>query len=292
MSPPLISVVVPTHNRPDDLKQAVESLVVQDYPRFEVVIVGSNSTEDSRAAAEDMAQRHPRVRVCHESTPGVGPAHNRGCREAQGDLVAFLDDDELAPPHWVSTLHQSQQETGAGGIGGPYTPLWLSPPPRWLAQSCCMQETISFIDFGTERRRVEWLLGGNAMYTRRALEDAGHFGSWRSYSSARSLVGGGDIVMGARVRQAGHEVWFEPAAVVWHKVPPGRMRLSYVLRRAFWAGYTDVAIGREWKLGDKAGKALARGPDAIALGAAILPGTLWGRLMVRLGYLHPLQVGA
>lgn len=292
MSSPLISIVVATHNRPKDLTEAVATLVAQDYPRFEIVVVASHCTDDACAVANDLAREHPPVRVFLEPTPGVGPAHNRGVAEAQGEFIAFLDDDELAPPGWVDSLYQAQQETGAGGVGGPYEPLWLASPPRWLAHSRCMQETLSFMDFGSERCAVEWLLGGNAMYTRKALDDAGHFGSWRSTTGENSFVGGGDIVVGGRVRKAGYEVWFDPAAVVWHKVEPYRMRLGYILRRAFWAGYTDVAIGREWRLRDKAGRALNRGLDAIALGAVILPGTLWGRLMVRLGYLHPLQVGA
>ena len=288
MSGPLISVVVPTHNRQGDLQQAVEALVVQDYRHYEIIIVANNCTDETRSMALALAGQHRAVRVVFEPVPGVGAAHNRGAVEAQGEFVAFLDDDELAPPSWLTALYTAQQETGAGGVGGPYQPLWIAPPPRWLARSRCFQETLSFMDFGTERRCVEWLLGGNVMYTRQALDEAGHFGSWHSYASANSLVGGGDIVMGGRVRHAGHELWFEPAAAVWHKVEPYRMRLGYILRRAFWAGYTDVAIGREWKLGDKAGKALGRGLDAVTLGAAILPGTLWGRLMVLAGRLHPL----
>lgn len=290
MSSPLISIVVPTHNRPKDVTEAVGTLVAQDYPNFEVVVIANNCTDDTSAAVNALADAHSVVRVVAEPTPGVGAAHNRGVAEAQGELVAFLDDDELAPPGWLSSLYSAQQDTGAGGVGGPYQPLWLTTPPKWLANSLCMQETLSFMDFGHERCKVEWLLGGNMMYTHKALDDAEGFGPWDSYKKANSMVGGGDIVVGGRVRKAGYEVWFEPSAFVWHKVSPSRMRLSYILRRAFWAGYTDVAIGREWKLGDKAGKALCRGWDAVALGAVILPGTLWGRLMVRLGYLHPLQV--
>lgn len=285
----LVSVVIPTFNRREDVLDAVRSVLAQDYPHFEVVLVDNNSTDGTAEAVQALARDDPRLRYCFERVPGVGAAHNRGAREAQGELVAFLDDDEIAPPQWLSTLVRAQSETGGDGIGGPYEPIWLTPPPRWLLKSRCMQETISFMDFGSKRQPIEWLLGGNAMYTRQALESADYYGEWASYTSKRSLVGGGDIVIGQRMRRAGLQLWFEPAAVVGHKVPRSRMRLSYILRRAFWAGYTDVAIGQEWKLGDKAGKALTRGLDAIALGAVILPGTLWGRLMVRLGYLQPLQ---
>lgn len=286
-SNPFVSVIVPTHNRCADVVEAVRSLLAQDYPDFEVVVVANNCSDGTNEAMQKLATEDHRLRYVAEPTPGLGYARNRGCQEARAQFLAFLDDDELAPPHWLSSLVRAWQETGGGGVGGPYQPLWQAPPPRWLERSRCLQETLSFMDFGATRRPVEFLLGGNALYTRRALEDAAYFGSYSSLTSKRSLVGGGDIALGMRLNRAGHEIWFEPQAAVLHKVPGSRMRLSYIAKRAFWAGYTDVAIGREWKLGHKATKALSRGPDAVLLGLSILPGTLYGRMMARLGYLRP-----
>jgi len=150
-----------------------------------------------------------------------------------------------------------------------------------------MRETLTFFDFGPSRGPVEWLLGGNALYTREALQGVSYYGGYASGLGGKRMVGGEDILMGRRMRAAGYELWYEPTAVVGHQVQPERMRLSYILRRAFWAGYTDVAIGQKWCLTDKSAKAMQRGWDAIALGLAILPGTLYGRLHVAMGLLEP-----
>ena len=72
----------------------------------------------------------PRLRSLQEPRPGLSHARNRGCQTAQGDLLAFLDDDEIAPPQWLSTLVRSCEQTGADGVGGPYQPLWQAPPPQ------------------------------------------------------------------------------------------------------------------------------------------------------------------
>ncbi|MEN6641756.1 MAG: glycosyltransferase family 2 protein [Armatimonadia bacterium] len=284
-----VTIVVPTYNACHDLREAVLSLLAQDYPSLDVLVVDNNCTDGTCEMLDDLARRDARVRRVLETEQSVTCARNRGCHEAQGNYVAFLDHDEIAPPHWLSTLMQCHRETGAPGVGGPYQPLWEGTPSRWLARSTCMQETLSFMDFGRVRRPVDWLLGGNVLYTREALERVNYFGNWKSYTSGRCLVGGDDIVMGERMRRAGLQMHFEPAAVVSHKVPRRRQRLSYILRRAFWSGYTDLAIGREWKFGAKGVRALKRGPDAIAVGMMILPGTLYARLLVRLGYLHPLS---
>lgn len=289
---PSVTVVVPTFNSRDNLKDAVESLLAQDYPNFQVLVVDNNCTDGTSELIAGMQAAEPRLRYACELEQSVTCARNRGCMETDSDLVAFLDHDEVAPPAWLSTLVRGLEETGADGIGGPYLPLWEGHPPWWLRGSNCFHETLSFMDFGDQACPAEWLLGGNSLYTAEILRRACYFGDWKSYTSKRSLVGGDDIVMGQRMREVGARLWFEPAAGVYHKVPRSRQRLSYIVRRAFWAGYTDVAIGREWSLKGKGSKALARGADALVVGMAVVPGVLWGRLLVRLGYLRPLQHGS
>lgn len=283
----LISVIVPTHNRVADLLEALQSLCVQDYSPFEIVVIDNGSSDGTDEAVKALAVTEPRLRYLREDHPGVNRARNLGCVQASGERLAFLDDDEVAPPDWLTTLAAAMDETGAGGVGGPYLPAWQRTPPRWLLKSTCMQETLSFMDFGASRAPVDWLLGGNAMYSRSSLQDANYFGATPGRTGAKGVTGGGDISVGNRLRSLGHSLWFEPSAPVYHKVSRERMRLSYVLRRAFWSGYNDIAIGREWHLGSKAVSAGRRGPDAVALGMVILPGILYGRLMVRLGCLHP-----
>ncbi|MEN6641506.1 MAG: glycosyltransferase family 2 protein [Armatimonadia bacterium] len=283
----LVSVIVPTHNRLNDLLETLQSLFAQEHSQLEVLVIDNRSTDGTAEVVQGLALHEPRLRYLYEDQPGVNVARNRGCLEASGDLLAFLDDDEVASPDWLTRLLAAMDETGAGGVGGPYQPLWQASPPRWLLKSRCMQETLSFMDFGEARAPVEWLLGGNALYTRAALLDANYFGVAPGRIGASGVTGGGDISVGRRVRSSGHSLWFEPSAVVYHKVPPERMRLPYILRRAFWSGYNDIAIGRQWEMSHKAVSAVKRGPDAIALGMVILPGILWGRLQVKLGRLHP-----
>lgn len=284
---PLISVIVPTHNRLDDLLETLQSVFEQQYPRIEIIVVDNASTDSTADVVKGLTYGEKRLRYCYEEQPGVNVARNRGCLAAQSDLLAFIDDDEIAPPGWLSQLAAAMDQTGADAVGGPYEPLWQKAPPGWLLRSRCMQETLSFVDFGPIRAPVEWLLGGNALYTRAALQDASYFGVTPGRIGARSVTGGGDISVGARLRTHGHTLCFEPSAVVYHKVYPERMRLSYILRRAFWSGYNDIAIGRKWQFGRKAASATRRGPDAIALGMVILPGVLWGCLQVKLGRLQP-----
>ena len=93
-----ISLVIPTHNRAAQLVAALESVVRQDLPRdeWECVVVSNNSTDDTEARFAAFAAAHPGcgLRLVAEEGPGVSYARNRGLREAQAPLVAFIDDDE------------------------------------------------------------------------------------------------------------------------------------------------------------------------------------------------------
>ena len=97
---PRVSVVIPTYNRADVIGEAVASVLAQDLPELEVLVVDDGSADGTRAAVE--AVRDPRVRYLHQENGGPAAARNHGIREAQSQLVAFLDDDDRWRPNKLS----------------------------------------------------------------------------------------------------------------------------------------------------------------------------------------------
>ena len=121
-----ISLVIPTHNRAAQLVAALESVVRQDLPRdeWECVVVSNNSTDDTEARFAAFAAAHPGcgLRLVAEEGPGVSYARNRGLREAQAPLVAFIDDDERVNEGFLRAyLEFFETRPGAvvaGGLAG------------------------------------------------------------------------------------------------------------------------------------------------------------------------------
>ncbi len=92
---PLVSVIIPTYNRPELLVRAVNSVKNQTYPNIEIIVV--DDAQDSATSA--LVSRMSNVRLLvNETNKGGGFSRNRGVKEAQGLYINFLDDDDILYP--------------------------------------------------------------------------------------------------------------------------------------------------------------------------------------------------
>lgn len=116
--PPSISVVVPTRDRPQRLARCLAALSVQrPVVEFEVVVVDDGSETDLRPVVDGFADRLD-VRLLVQPHRGPAAARNLGARRADGDLLAFTDDDCAPDPGWLAALARSASENPGAGLGG------------------------------------------------------------------------------------------------------------------------------------------------------------------------------
>jgi glycosyltransferase involved in cell wall biosynthesis len=99
---PRVSVIVPTHNRRDSLARALRSIDAQHFRDFEIVVIDDGSSDGT---AEWLQANRPSASLIHLSpSAGAAAARNRGIQNATGDIIAFLDDDDM----WHAAYLQSQ----------------------------------------------------------------------------------------------------------------------------------------------------------------------------------------
>lgn len=90
----LVSVIIPCYNQARFLGEAIESVLKQSYPHFEVVVVDDGSTDNT----SEVASRYPGVRCIRQKNLGLAGARNTGIRRSRGSYLVFLDsDDRLLP---------------------------------------------------------------------------------------------------------------------------------------------------------------------------------------------------
>lgn len=114
-SAPLVSVVIAYYNRPEYVRESIESALQQTYPAIEVIVVDDGSTEEAHSAVLGI----PGVTVIRQSNRGVAAARNRGVESAHGEFIIFLDhDDRLVPEAVASHLRAIKGKPKPGFVFG------------------------------------------------------------------------------------------------------------------------------------------------------------------------------
>lgn len=107
---PRVSVVIPVYNVAAYLRACVDSVLHQNYPQTEIILVDDGSDDASGAICDEYASADSRVSVIHQENHGLGHARNTGMRAASGTYIIFLDSDDLWRPDTLKTLlHAAEQ---------------------------------------------------------------------------------------------------------------------------------------------------------------------------------------
>ncbi|MBR2215274.1 MAG: glycosyltransferase [Selenomonadaceae bacterium] len=105
----LLSVIVPVYNVSQYLPRCMDSLLKQEYPHIEIILVDDGSTDNSGALCDDYAAKYAHVNVIHQANGGLGAARNSGMVAAKGEYIAFVDSDDWVKSSMFSRLMAAAQ---------------------------------------------------------------------------------------------------------------------------------------------------------------------------------------
>jgi glycosyltransferase involved in cell wall biosynthesis len=242
MPQPDISAIICTHNRDIYLGDAIDSLLQQDFPNFEIIVVDNGSSDRTK---EVVAERESdsRVQYIYEPTLGLSIARNTGFKQARSQILAYLDDDAVASPQWLRILWNAYQENEKLAIaGGKVTLIWPEgvEPPIWLSPG--LAENLGAYDLGDQitliRQPGLTPRGLNYSIRRSFLEKVGGF-DLNLGRVGKSLLSNEELHMTELALNQGWEVAYLPEATAAHNVAPERLKRSWFLSRGWWQGISE-----------------------------------------------------
>ena len=211
MTTPLVSVVIPTHQRRESLLRALASLATQSIPpeQYEVVVVVDGSDDGSRKAAESLPTQYS-LRVLWQANRGRASACNAGVAAARGEVVVLLDDDMTATPELLAAhLHAHANGASLAVIGA--APIRLVPemPAHVQYVGGKFNRHLEHLEAAGRPVQLRDFYSGNLSIRRDVLEAVGAF------DERFTVYGNEDLELSIRLTDAGVRLVYEPAALAW-----------------------------------------------------------------------------
>jgi glycosyltransferase involved in cell wall biosynthesis len=202
MPTPLVTVIVASYNGERFLRETLESLFAQDFASFEVVFVDDGSGD--RTA--EIANSFP-LRYIHQPNKGLPAARNTGLAEAKGDLIAFLDDDDLLPPNKlrIQSSYLLDHPTTGCVLGR----------QEWIFEEGIEMPVLKRDPIYGEPGGIQLV---TAMIRRRVLEEVGGFDPSYRYAEDRDLF--------IRLREHGVEIAVLPEVVLHKRLHGANMTMN------------------------------------------------------------------
>jgi glucosyl-dolichyl phosphate glucuronosyltransferase len=246
-----LSVIICTFNRAESLKVTLHSLAALRNNReieWEIIVVDNNSKDHSRKVVESFARNNKSLNVSYvfEARQGKSHALNRGIGCANGDIIAFTDDDVTVDENWLEEMWRAFMAFDGIGVAGRVIDEWSTEKPKWyvVEGSFRLNAVIVRYDLGAQPCEIEDRtppLGANMAFRRFAFERYGGFDT-RLGPNAKGLFRGEDSEFYLKLRRAGERVLYLPAAIVFHPVERKRATKKYF--RRWYFDYGKGAVTR------------------------------------------------
>ena len=234
---PFVSIVVPTTGNVGYIRGMVKSVARLDYPRdrFELILLGDAETPLLQRARELAQEGGIALQVIHDPV-AAGEKRNRGVAVAQGEYIAFTDDDTILREDWLrAAVQHLAQNPDYSGVGGPnFTPREGLPFAKAVGRIFGSKFLFRFRYTAghDEPCEVDHNPTCNYVLRREAVAGIGFH---------PTLWPGEDVEFDIRLQQAGHRILYAPDVVVWHH---RRSRPLLFLRQMFNYGVTRAQVTR------------------------------------------------
>ncbi len=238
---PFVSVIVPTYNRSELLRQTVNSFLAQTYPpeKWELILVDNASTDDTGEVIAEIAARETKVKGLSETRRGAHHARNSGALAARGDVLYFTDDDMLAEPDLLEKIVTGFVEgSNVGSVTGRVLPRWDTEPPVWVLEHC-KNALLSLIDLGPQLMVSDDDPGVYSCHQAVLREAFMRAGGFNPDTNAGEFTGDNETGLNIKIKALGYRFAYVGESVTHHMIPASRLTQAYLNSRFADQGSCD-----------------------------------------------------
>lgn len=227
-----IDVCVCTYNRPQKLKECIQSLIAQETngtAELRIIIVDNDQKQTGRYIAESIAASSAvPIIYLNEDHRGISYARNKCLDAIDADYFCFIDDDEIAPPHWIKSLYQALNNYSVAVVSGPVIATYPENTPRWVIESKVFERPRR-----SSGEILKSVATGNCIIKTSVIRSSGI-----RFDHKFALSGGEDSDFFSRLLSCGYKAVYCNEAEVFEEAAPNRMTVNYWMRRAIRGGQT------------------------------------------------------
>ena len=107
----LVSILVPVYNVGKYIRKCLDSILVQTYPKLEIILIDDGSTDESGKICDEYASKDARIMLIHKHNGGVTSARKAGLKMAKGEYIGFVDPDDWIEPNMYKEMLKCMLET-------------------------------------------------------------------------------------------------------------------------------------------------------------------------------------
>jgi glycosyltransferase involved in cell wall biosynthesis len=273
MFKPQISVVVTRYNEPDAIvAQCLEALAKQVLVSAKVYFLDQEGSHLIETLCEKFSSK--KIHFEYEIIPAKSLSYARtyGIKKSMTQYVAFCDADALPFENWLAELCNTFAETDADIVGTKILPLW-EKNPRWYHKSRFVREFYSTMDLYNHRNPIPKIIGASFAISLKRYKDEMYFDQYLGRTKG-ILLGGEETDLCTRVVKRGGLIIYTPFTYVDHMIARERMKLPWILKRAYFGGFSRFMRGGKVETFNKKPSLV----DYLAM-ALIVPSYLLGYLM-------------
>lgn len=235
-------IVIATYNRSRLLGETLANLSnhIKERSGVSTLVVNNNSSDDTQAVAESFSGQLSSFRTVQELQQGLSYARNHGIRAATGDVLVFLDDDVEVDENWLDELLAPFSDPGVAVVGGKVLPFGMKEFPDWLPREYGFLASV--FDPSDVVCEIDKVMGANFAVRRSVFEKVDMFDVSLG-RKGKKLLGGEEVELFHRIKNAGGKIVYTPHSVVWHKISD-KLKREYIEDYAYWLGVSEAVIDK------------------------------------------------